>query len=468
MTQVCPHCSATVGEDSPQCPSCGQEMDVFQTIPPPRFAPPHAPTRPGKADPTPTPRPPLESSHASGEEMPRHDEPKAPSPAPKRRPKPAHSAAPPRPAPPPPPPQAPSPVMPPAQGYYYPPVAPPPPAADAQNAAPGKLRRWLIEQLGGRPSAAEAPPAASAPPPPPGYPYGVAHPPPGYPWGQPPSGEAPPVTPQPPHAAYAPTPSTPPSGYEVPAQPGADPEDEESRTIAFGADLAKFKIASSLLTLQIFDRSGQWRDWTVVGAGGLKVGRTEKNARFAEMNSMAGKHMRISLDGDRIVVEDLGSINGIYLKLNRFVELEDGQKFRVGAQVIEFQKGEPLPPAEPLISADGEAFWSRDSDAFGYLQYVRTDGKPGLRFPITKPDVTILGRESRPGRPVDIALPNVEWVSGQHAQVRRDGERFLLEDLGSRNGTFVQLRGVSEILAGDVLLLGRLLLRAVDPLRTPR
>ena len=135
---------------------------------------------------------------------------------------------------------------------------------------------------------------------------------------------------------------------------------------------------------------------------------------------------------------------------------------------LEFRKAEPLPPAEPLISPDGEAFWSRDLDAFAYLQFLRVDGNPGLRFPITKPEVTILGRESRPGKPVDIALPNDEWASGQHAQIRRDEGRFLLEDLGSRNGTFVQLLGQSEILPGDILLVGRVLLRAVDPLRAAR
>lgn len=238
--------------------------------------------------------------------------------------------------------------------------------------------------------------------------------------------------------------------------------------MAFGADLGKFKMASSLLTLQIFDRSGRWHDWATVGAGGLKIGRTEKNARFPELSSMAVKHMRIGTDGSRIVIEDLGSVNGVYVKINRFHELEDGERFRVGSQVIEFRLAEPLPPASPLVGDDGEAFWSRDADVPAYLQFIRSDNQPGLRFPLSKPDVTILGRETRSGRPVDIALTNDEWASGQHAQIRRDGPRFLLEDLGSRNGTFLQIRGQTEILAGDVMLVGRVLLRAVDPHRLPR
>ena len=82
--------------------------------------------------------------------------------------------------------------------------------------------------------------------------------------------------------------------------------------------------------------------------------------------------------------------------------------------------------------------------------------------------MTVLGRESRPGKPVDVALPTDEWASGRHAQIRRDGDRFALEDLGSRNGTFLQLKGVCEILPGDILLVGRVLLRAIDPSRPPR
>lgn len=231
-----------------------------------------------------------------------------------------------------------------------------------------------------------------------------------------------------------------------------------------GADLARLKVPASLLTLQILDGQGQWHPWATIGAGGLKVGRTEKSAQFPELNSMAVKHMRIRPDGAKIVVEDLGSVNGVYLKVTKPVALEDGQRFRVGGQVIEFHQADPLPPSAPLESEDGEIFWSRDLDAAAYLDFIRLDGKPGLRFPITKPDVTVLGREPRPGRPVDIALPNDEWASGQHAQIRRDGDRFWLEDLNSRNGTFVQIRGTSTIEMGDVLLVGKVLLRVVDAL----
>jgi DNA-binding response OmpR family regulator len=36
------------------------------------------------------------------------------------------------------------------------------------------------------------------------------------------------------------------------------------------------------------------------------------------------------------------------------------------------------------------------------------------------------------------------WVSRNHARIRREGERYVLEDLGSRNGTLVNGRRISD------------------------
>jgi diguanylate cyclase (GGDEF)-like protein len=57
---------------------------------------------------------------------------------------------------------------------------------------------------------------------------------------------------------------------------------------------------------------------------------------------------------------------------------------------------------------------------------------------------------------VDIALPGDELVSGQHAAIRRDGEQFTLEDLGSRNGTMVNGNPAVQMVLreGDKIQLG--------------
>ncbi len=46
------------------------------------------------------------------------------------------------------------------------------------------------------------------------------------------------------------------------------------------------------------------------------------------------------------------------------------------------------------------------------------------------------------------------WVSRTHAQIRREGERYILEDRGSKNGTFVngrRITGPTALTDGDVV-----------------
>ena len=111
------------------------------------------------------------------------------------------------------------------------------------------------------------------------------------------------------------------------------------------------------------------------------------------------------------------------------------------------------------VAEDGEEFCSGDIASLAYLDLIRPNGKPGLRFPITQPDATVIGRE---GSAVHIALAGESSISGTHARIRRKDGQCFLEDLGSRNGTFVHLIGSSVLKSGDVLLAGRVLFRVVD------
>jgi pSer/pThr/pTyr-binding forkhead associated (FHA) protein len=66
------------------------------------------------------------------------------------------------------------------------------------------------------------------------------------------------------------------------------------------------------------------------------------------------------------------------------------------------------------------------------------------------------------GRQSGLALSLADdWVSRQHARIRRCGDEFVLEDLGSSNGTYVDgVPIVSCVLrAGDWIQIGRSLFR---------
>src|SRR5208282_3523149 len=88
------------------------------------------------------------------------------------------------------------------------------------------------------------------------------------------------------------------------------------------------------------------------------------------------------------------------------------------------------------------------------LLYARNFEQFLPAYPFNQPAV-VLGREP----PADVCIPE-QAVSRQHARIAFDGTRWVLTDLGSRNGTMVdgafvtqdvELEHLHEIRVGDAL-----------------
>jgi hypothetical protein len=82
---------------------------------------------------------------------------------------------------------------------------------------------------------------------------------------------------------------------------------------------------------------------------------------------------------------------------------------------------------------------------------VRQGPQPGQRFALTQPTITI-GREA--GNDVVVSDPQ---ISRRHASLTWDGRQFIIQDLGSANGTFVngvRLTAPQVLQPGDVIGLG--------------
>jgi len=97
-----------------------------------------------------------------------------------------------------------------------------------------------------------------------------------------------------------------------------------------------------------------------------------------------------------------------------------------------------------------------DAGALGELAgpalVVRSGGgRAGESF-VPSGDRTLIGRSPE----CDIFLDDVT-VSRRHAELRRDGDRFTIEDLGSLNGTFVNRRRIetAELEDDDELQIGK-------------
>ncbi|HYH27870.1 MAG TPA: DUF3662 and FHA domain-containing protein, partial [Actinomycetota bacterium] len=91
----------------------------------------------------------------------------------------------------------------------------------------------------------------------------------------------------------------------------------------------------------------------------------------------------------------------------------------------------------------------------GQAALVVADGDGSREFALAA-DIAVIGRMA--GSDVEISDPG---ASRKHAEVRRDGEGFLLVDLGSTNGTLVNDKQVSEhrLRHGDRITIGQTELR---------
>lgn len=114
-----------------------------------------------------------------------------------------------------------------------------------------------------------------------------------------------------------------------------------------------------------------------------------------------------------------------------------------------------IPKIDPLQDAVGDsddAHISLSEIPIGQaVLVVRAGGNYGDRFPLAR-SVTTLGRHPNN----DIALDDIT-VSRHHVQITRMGDRFIVKDAGSLNGTYVNQHRIDEveIQQGDELQIGK-------------
>jgi hypothetical protein len=182
------------------------------------------------------------------------------------------------------------------------------------------------------------------------------------------------------------------------------------------------------------------------------VGRSV-GAPFETDSFLSPRHAMITLSGDRIVIRDNDSLNGVFVKLRREVELIGGDVFRIGQELLRFDE-----IGGPRTTGDGtEVMGSPNPGFWGRLTVMVGRNVDGNSYPLLGPQV-LLGRERG-----DILFSEDGYVSGTHAKLAAREGRVLLADLGSSNGTFLRIRQETSLGTGDFVLLGQQLFR-IDPM----
>ncbi|APW62199.1 FHA domain-containing protein [Paludisphaera borealis] len=263
-----------------------------------------------------------------------------------------------------------------------------------------------------------------------------------------------------------------PSPLAPPRPPAGRPsaEDGSNRTVAYDRNLHASKKA--LLTLQFYNTSlRRWSDLGEVRGEQLELGRSTFQDWNPNPEDLAERHVRLVIEGDRLYVQPLRSLNGVYIKLkpNRPVELSPHTRFRIGHHVLEFRPGTAVGEIDALRAEDGEVFQSRVLAPLGFIDLIGPDNDTYMSFPLTKPDETGT-RVGRGGPRCDLALTGDDWASSEHARLYFSAGKSWLEDLKSTNGTFLQIHEPVQIQcgnalkpdSGDIVVIGGYMIRVVE------
>jgi len=178
-------------------------------------------------------------------------------------------------------------------------------------------------------------------------------------------------------------------------------------------------------------------------------GRLEGELLIADDPTISPRHASFSVKGDQVTVEDLGSVNGTFLRIRAPHRMGPGEELRLGRQLL---RVEPL-PRPPAEAGGGRAWGGADPGCRLRLAQLLEGGGLGEIHPLHEGE-NVVGREAG-----EVMFPGDRYVSARHARIDLAGDTVTVTDLGSSNGTFRKLSGPTPLSPGDQLLIGGKLLK---------
>ncbi len=186
----------------------------------------------------------------------------------------------------------------------------------------------------------------------------------------------------------------------------------------------------------------------------LTIGRSGGDIRFPSDPNISALHARIAVDGGKVFVEDIS--NGgesVFVRLSAAYTLQDGDIVIMGNQVFRFHENAVAMKAATMVGATLADISSLTSGAVAEFVHLDSSGNPAQRHSL-RTETVEFGRTQG-----TYTFPEDKLMSRVHARVLQRGEDFVIEDAGSRNGTFVKVRGKAPVPVGSAVLVGSRLLK---------
>lgn len=195
-----------------------------------------------------------------------------------------------------------------------------------------------------------------------------------------------------------------------------------------------------------------------VSEQGLTIGRKRGKIRFDEDPFLAPLHAHIEVYGNHLKIVDLGSENGIYLRIRNKIQVYRGDRFLLGNQLLGLDNI-PENTREHMSTGDEERIFGTvlTSAAWACLTLLGIDGSELDRY-FLRTSPIVLGRSES-----HINFPQDLFMSHRHAQLTMqthdDRIQIELEDLQSANGTYLRIREDCIVSEGDMFRMGDQLFR---------
>ncbi|OIP28991.1 MAG: hypothetical protein AUK47_28605 [Deltaproteobacteria bacterium CG2_30_63_29] len=180
-------------------------------------------------------------------------------------------------------------------------------------------------------------------------------------------------------------------------------------------------------------------DWSKAGEHELTLGRADDNDIVIPAPQVSGYHATLRAKDGGWLLRDIGSLNGTYINV----------------------RSTPVVPHSEVFLSDQDVLFlgSYRFPVARLSEYTRTKRQSeAVALPEDK-DVITIGR----GEGNDLVV-DAPQVSRDHARLRREGDIWILEDLGSANGTYVDGVRITrcEITPENLIAFGTYVVR-LDP-----
>lgn len=183
------------------------------------------------------------------------------------------------------------------------------------------------------------------------------------------------------------------------------------------------------------------------------VGR-EGDKRFPTDAFLSPRHARLHIEQGQLLIEDLYSLNGTFLKLRKETKLSPGDTILMGRQVLRFERFEQAITPKTR-SSDGTRYMGSPAPG-GNFKVLQIGIGGVIQNVFCLPEQgAVLGREKG-----DIIFQQDKFMSSRHAQIYTgdDGQCYLV-DLNSSNGTWIKLWEKTRLEHKDYIFMGQQLFR---------